>query len=215
MKYVIAMIVMCGLAMGQNPQVYTSQAKSAAASTNGASGGSPGNAKASDTDNTNLSSDDGSVNISEKPIAKKKHAAEIPASLLGGSADPNVASKMAESERANDDETEGLASQAKAAKPKMATVNAAPKGKLHFNELEPGSDPVSNTVRSLEMYANDHNDADTEIRVRDWVKNNANVMATSPAEMRRKQQYQPTKDRLIQLGFPKEWFEAATPAAAQ
>ena len=214
MKYLAAILVMCGVVMAQNPATATAPARNAAAASTGASASSGGaKAGAAAGNSSSMSTQDGSVSVTEKPMSGKKDVV-IPKSLLGGSADPNIAAKMAENETAAPDETEGVATAARS-KPKAAPVKVVPKGQLQFEELEPGSDPVSITVRSMEMFANDHPNAETELKVRDWVKNNANVMATSPAELRRKQQYQPTKDRMIQLGFPKDWFEAAMPAPAQ
>jgi hypothetical protein len=213
MKYLIAVVLLAGVAAAQDPIKATAPAKSAAAAAGHAgataSGGSA-KAGAAASDPLKMSADDGSVSITEKPITKKEHA-EVPASLLGGSSDPAVAAKMAENNTAAPDETEGVATAAHS-KPKPAAMKVMPKGQLHFEDLEPGSDPVSITVRSLEMFANDHPNAETEVKVREWVKNNANVMATSPAELRRKQQYQPTVDRLTAVGFPKAWFETAAPA---
>ena len=216
MKYLATILVLSGVVIAQNPSTSTAPARNAAAaSANAGASATAGGAKAgaSTPDSSSMSTEAGGVVLTEKPITKKKNA-EVPASLLGGSADPRIAAKMAENETAAPDETEGVATAARS-KPKAAPEKVIPKGQLHFEELEPGSDPVSITVRSLEMFANDHTNAETEVKVRDWVKNNANVAATSPSELRRKQQYQPTKERLITLGFPKDWFETAMPQPAQ
>ena len=215
MKYLIAVVLLIGVAWAQNPSTATAPAKSAAASANAAAGASSGGAKAgaAASGSTTLSSDDGAVAITDKPMAKRDHV-EVPKSLLGGSSDPAVAAKMAENDTVAPDETEGVATAAHS-QPKPVAAKPVPKGQLHFENLEPGSDPVSITVRSLEMFANDHPNAETEVKVREWVKSNANVMATSPSELRRKQQYQPTVDRLLAVGFPKAWFDTAAPAPAQ
>jgi len=84
---------------------------------------------------------------------------------------------------------------------------------LHFDDLVDGTDPVSVTVRRFQLFCNTHNMAQDEIEVRGWVKANQNIVASSPSEMQRKQQFPLIRERLIGMRFPKEWFEGGTGAS--
>jgi hypothetical protein len=66
-------------------------------------------------------------------------------------------------------------------------------------------------VRQFQMFCNNHTMSQDEIEVRQWVKANQNIVASSPSEMLRKKQYPEVRDQLIGLQFPKEWFEPAAP----
>ena len=70
-----------------------------------------------------------------------------------------------------------------------------------------GTDSASATVRNFQSFANTHTFKDTEQKVRQWAEANKNVMASNVAEMRRKQDFPIVRDRLVELGFPKEWME--------
>ena len=86
---------------------------------------------------------------------------------------------------------------------------------LHFGDLVDGTDAVSVTVRHFQMFCNSHTMQQDEAEVRQWVKANQNIVASSPSEMLRKKQYPEVRDQLIGLKFPKEWFQpAALPIAA-
>jgi len=86
---------------------------------------------------------------------------------------------------------------------------------LHFNDLAGGTDPVSATVRHFQVFCNSHSMQQDEAEVRQWVKANQNIVASSPSEMLRKKQYPEVRDQLIGMKFPKEWFEpAASPVPA-
>ena len=84
---------------------------------------------------------------------------------------------------------------------------------LHFNDLADGTDPVSATVRHFQMFCNSHTMQQDEAEVRQWVKANQNIVASSPSEMLRKKQFPEVRDQLIGLKFPKEWFEGGTGAS--
>ena len=142
MKYLAVILVLSGVVMAQNPSVSTAPARNAAAGASATAGSAKAGASASAP--SSMSAEDGSVSITEKPITKKKHA-EVPTSLLGGSADPRIAAKMAENESVAPDQTEGVATAARS-KPKPAMVKVIPKGQLHFEEIEPGSDLLAETL---------------------------------------------------------------------
>ena len=137
------------------------------------------------------------TSISDVPNKKKAKPVVVPASLLGGGA-------------ANPDA--GIAAAANTMKNGPdASASAKPQG-LHFDILSDGTDPVSVTVRRFQTFCNSHTMKQDEEEVRQWVKDNQNIVASNPAEMRRKQQFPQVRDKLIELKFPKEWFE---PSVAQ
>jgi hypothetical protein len=92
---------------------------------------------------------------------------------------------------------------------KVATQPA----RLHFDDMVDGTDAVSVTVRQFQMFCNRHSMSQDEAEVRQWVKANQNIVASSPSEMLRKQQYPQVRDQLMGLKFPKEWFEGAAAAS--
>jgi len=133
------------------------------------------------------------ASISDVPDEKKvKKPVVVPASLLGGRA-------------ANADAGLGAAVNTMKTGPD-ASAPAKPQG-LHFDTLSDGTDPVSVTVRRFQSFCNGHTMKQDEEEVRQWVKDNQNIVASNPAEMRRKQQFPQVRDKLIELKFPKEWFE--------
>lgn len=127
---------------------------------------------------------------------KAKKPAVVPASLQGNSTEGDAGLNTGVNKMHAD-----------AAKAAPQTVG------LHFNDLAGGTDPVSETVRHFQMFCNSHTMQQDEAEVRQWVKANQNIVASSPSEMVRKKQYPEVRDQLIGLKFPKEWFE--TPAAAK
>ena len=145
------------------------------------------------------SSGGNATSISDVPDEKKvKKPIVVPASLLGGGA-------------ANADAGLGAAVNTMKNGPD-ASAPAKPQG-LHFDILSDGTDPVSVTVRRFQLFCNGHTMKQDEEEVRQWVKDNQNIVASNPAEMRRKQQYPLVRDKLIELKFPKEWFEGGTGAS--
>ena len=96
---------------------------------------------------------------------------------------------------------------------KQQTNTNKPSG-LHFENLVDGTDPVSVTVRRFQLFCNTHSMAQDEIEVRNWVKANQNIVASTPSEMQRKQEFPLIREQLIGMKFPKEWFEVQASASA-
>lgn len=138
-------------------------------------------------------SGENATSISDVPSEKKvKKPVVVPASLLGGGAsgaDAGLGAAVNTMKNGPD-----------------ASAPAKPEG-LHFDLLSDGTDLVSVTVRRFQMFCNSHTMKQDEEEVRQWVKANQNIVASNPAEMQRKQQYPQVRDKLIELKFPKEWFE--------
>ena len=139
------------------------------------------------------SSGENATSISDVPSEKKvKKPLVVPASLMsGGAANADAGLGAAVNTMKNGPDT---------------SAPAKPQG-LHFDLLSDGTDPVSVTVRRFQMFCNSHTTKQDEEEVRQWVKANQNIVASNPAEMQRKQQYPQVRDKLIELKFPKEWFE--------
>ena len=147
---------------------------------------------------TKTSSGENATSISEVPDEKKvKKPVVVPASLLGGGS-------------ANADAGLGAAVNTMKNGPD-ANAATKPQG-LHFDNLSDGTDPVSVTVRRFQAFCNNHTMKQDEEEVRLWVKDNQNIVASNPSEMQRKQQYPQVRDKLIELKFPKEWFEGGAGA---
>lgn len=144
-------------------------------------------------------SGENATSISEVPAEKKvKKPVVVPESLMGGGAANAEA---------------GLGAAVNTLKNGPDTSAPAKKEGLHFDTLSDGTDPVSVTVRRFQMFCNSHTMKQDEEEVRRWVKANQNIVASNPAEMKRKQEFPQVRDKLIELKFPKEWFEGGTGAS--
>jgi hypothetical protein len=133
---------------------------------------------------------------------------------ISDSKKPKKAVVVPDSLRSSDSNSEpGLNAGINKAHVETASNAPQPAG-LHFNDLVDGTDPVNVTVRHFQMFCNSHTMQQDEAEVRQWVKANQNIVASSPSEMLRKQQYPQVRDQLIGLKFPKEWFEGQSNAPA-
>jgi hypothetical protein len=163
-----------------------------------ASGGSSANAPSSPTSGPDTIGN--STTFAEIPGQNKhRKATAIPESLRGNNS-------------ADGDTGLGAAVNKLHEENAAASAPTKPSG-LHFDDLADGTDPVSVTVRHFQMFCNSHNMAQDEAEVRQWTKANQNVVASSPSEMQRKQQYPLVRDQLIGMKFPKEWFDGGTGAS--
>jgi hypothetical protein len=195
MKILIAALVLASTALAQTTitvRQATAPVSSSSAASASSSGGSSSSSASSPsvTDPAVTGSGTSFAEISDGKKAKK--AAVVPASLQGS----------------DNDAEPGLNAGINKMHADAATTTPQPAG-LHFNDLADGTDAVSAAVRGFQMFCNNHTMQQDEAEVRQWVKANQNIVASSPSEMLRKKQYPEVRDQLIGLKFPKEWFEPA------